>query len=144
MVDVGVSNLLVYGIPVAGVPALLHDGPLKAKIVSTVLSIVVAWLGNRFWTYGDRTGAGGVRGFLLFWLVNGIGMVIAVLPLAVTWYLLGLRDPVSYNISTNVVGIALAMGFRFYAYRTWVFREVGPEVEKVDTDSIPVVQRDPR
>ncbi|GAA2000647.1 GtrA family protein [Brevibacterium samyangense] len=134
IVDVGVSNLLVYGIPFLGVPALLADSPLKAKIISTVASIFVAWIGNKFWTYGDRTGGGGVRGFLLFWVVNGIGMVIAVLPLGVSWYLLGLRDPISYNISTNVIGIGLAMIFRFYAYRTWVFREVSvPEVEVVDS-----------
>ena len=66
-------------------------------------------------------------------VVNAIGMVITVLPLGVTWYLLNLRDPISYNISTNIVGIALAMAFRFYAYRTWVFKEAdAPRTERIE------------
>lgn len=122
IVDVGVSNLLVYGF--FGIPALMPGSPLKAKIISTVLSIIVAWLGNKLWTYGDRDSGSNVRGFVMFVVVNAIGMVIAVAPLGFTWYVLGLRDPVSYNLSTNVIGIGLAMVFRFYAYRTWVFKEV--------------------
>ena len=121
IVDVGLSNLLVYGF--LGIPATMPGSPVKAKIISTVASVIVAWLGNKLWTYGDRTTGSNVRGFMLFVAVNAIGMVITVLPLGVTWYLLNLRDPISYNISTNIVGIALAMAFRFYAYRTWVFKE---------------------
>lgn len=122
IVDVGVSNLLVYGF--FGIPALMPGSPLKAKIISTVLSVIVAWLGNKLWTYGDRDSGSNVRGFIMFVVVNAIGMVIAVAPLGFTWYILGLRDPISYNISTNVIGIGLAMVFRFYAYRTWVFKDI--------------------
>lgn len=122
IVDVGVSNLLVYGF--FGVPALMPGSPLKAKIISTVLSVIVAWLGNKLWTYGDRDSGSNVRGFIMFVVVNAIGMVIAVVPLGFTWYILGLRDPISYNLSTNVIGIGLAMIFRFYAYRTWVFKDI--------------------
>ena len=129
IVDVGLSNLLVYGF--LGIPATMPGSPVKAKIISTVASVIVAWLGNKLWTYGDRTTGSNVRGFILFVVVNAIGMVITVLPLGVTWYLLNLRDPISYNISTNIVGIALAMAFRFYAYRTWVFKERNSHSEKV-------------
>lgn len=130
IVDVGLSNLLVYGF--LGIPATMPGSPVKAKIISTVVSVIVAWLGNKLWTYGDRTTGSNVRGFILFVVVNAIGMAITVLPLGVTWYLLNLRDPVSYNISTNIIGIALAMVFRFYAYRTWVFKEADPPAgEKV-------------
>lgn len=122
IVDVGVSNLLVYGF--FGLPALMSGSPLKAKIISTILSIIVAWLGNKLWTYGDRDSGSNLRGFVMFIVVNAIGMVIAVAPLGFTWYILGLRDPISYNISTNIIGIGLAMIFRFYAYRTWVFKNV--------------------
>lgn len=131
IVDVGLSNLLVYGF--LSIPAIMPGSPVKAKIISTVASVIVAWLGNKLWTYGDRTTGSNVRGFVLFVIVNAIGMVITVLPLGVTWYLLNLRDPISYNISTNIVGIALAMIFRFYAYRTWVFKEAeSPSAEKIE------------
>lgn len=42
-----------------------------------------------------------------------------------------MRDQLTYNISTNVIGIALATAFRFYAYRTWVFKDSTPPAEVV-------------
>ncbi|WP_420095844.1 GtrA family protein, partial [Brevibacterium sediminis] len=60
-----------------------------------------------------------------------VGMIITVIPLGVTWYLLDMRDQLTYNISTNVIGIGLAMIFRFYAYRTWVFKDQAPDTEVV-------------
>ena len=140
VVDVGLSNLLVYGF--FDFPALLHDGPLKAKIVSTVVSVGVAWLGNKFWTYGKRSTGSSTTGLMAFVIVNAIGMVIAIAPLGLTWYILGLRDPVSYNISTNIIGIGLAMVFRFWAYRTFVFRE-RPRAEPLDLERIPDTETRP-
>lgn len=135
LVDVGLSNLLLFGF--LGVPALLVASPIKAKVVSTIVSMAVAWVGNRFVTYGRRDTGSTLTGLWKFIVVNLIGMVIVVAPLGVTWYLLGLHDPVSYNISTNVIGIGLAMVFRFWAYRTWVFPDRGeqdPAAEVVVTD----------
>jgi putative flippase GtrA len=135
LVDVGLSNLLLFGF--LGIPALLVASPVKAKIVSTIVSMAVAWVGNRFLTYGQRDSGSALAGMWKFVVVNLIGMVIVVAPLGVTWYLLGLHDPLSYNISTNVVGIGLAMVFRFWAYRTWVFPDRGeedPAAEVVVTD----------
>lgn len=129
IVDVGLSNVLAYGL--GSIPALLEGSPIKAKIISTIISMVVVWLGNRLWTYGDRTTDSNLRGVLLFVAVNVAGMVISVIPLGVTWYLLDMRDQLTYNISTNIIGVGLAMIFRFYAYRTWVFKDAGPDAEVV-------------
>ncbi|MGO2861082.1 MAG: GtrA family protein [Brevibacterium sp.] len=129
IVDVGLSNVLAYGL--GSIPALLEGSPIKAKIISTIISMVVVWLGNRLWTYGDRTTDSNLRGVLLFVAVNVAGMVISVIPLGATWYLLDMRDQLTYNISTNVIGVGLAMIFRFYAYRTWVFKDAGPDAEVV-------------
>lgn len=142
IVDVGLSNVLAYGL--GPIPALLDGSPIKAKIVSTIISMVVVWMGNKLWTYGDRTTASNLRGVLLFIAVNLVGMVITVIPLGVTWYLLGMHDQLSYNISTNIVGIALAMVFRFYAYRTWVFKEASPDTEVVVAMDEPTTVPDDR
>lgn len=129
VVDVGLSNVLAYGL--GPIPALLDGSPIKAKIVSTIVAMIVVWIGNKLWTYGDRTTGSNVRGVVLFIVVNLLGMVITVVPLGVTWYLLDMRDQLTYNISTNVIGIALATAFRFYAYRTWVFKDSAPPAEVV-------------
>lgn len=130
IVDVGLSNLLLFGF--AGIPALLDGSPIKAKVVSTLVSVAVAWLGNRFLTYGGRDSGSEFSTIWKFAVANAIGMVIVVAPLGVTWYLLEMRDPVTYNISTNIVGIGLAMVFRFWAYRTWVFPDRGAAREVVE------------
>lgn len=129
IVDVGLSNVLAYGL--GPIPALLEGSPIKSKIISTILAMIVVWIGNKLWTYGDRTTNSNVRGIVLFVAVNLAGMVISVIPLGVTWYLLDMRDQLTYNISTNIIGIGLAMVFRFYAYRTWVFKERAPTAEVV-------------
>ena len=129
IVDVGLSNVLAYGL--GSIPALLEGSPIKSKIVSTILAMIVVWIGNKLWTYGDRTTYSNLRGILLFIAVNMAGMVISVVPLGVTWYLLDMRDQLTYNISTNIIGVGLAMLFRFYAYRTWVFKEASPAAEVV-------------
>lgn len=121
LVDVGLSNYLVFALDGQGP---LMDQPLAAKVISTVASMVVAWLGNRLWTFGDRDKGSKRREFALFLLVNLVAMLLALAPLGVTWYLLGMRDTLSYNLSANVLGMALAMTFRFLAYRSWVFKAV--------------------
>ncbi|WP_166973303.1 GtrA family protein [Brevibacterium atlanticum] len=129
IVDVGLSNVLAYGL--GPIPALLEGSPIKSKIISTILSMIVVWMGNKLWTYGDRTTHSNLRGVVLFVVVNLVGMIISVVPLGVTWYLLDMRDQLTYNLSTNVIGIGLAMIFRFYAYRTWVFKDQTPDAEVV-------------
>ncbi len=57
---------------------------------------------------------------MLFFVVNGIGLAIATLYLNATHDLLHLTSPRWVNVN-NIVGIALATVFRFWAYRRWVF-----------------------
>jgi putative flippase GtrA len=59
---------------------------------------------------------------LLFVAANIVGMAIAVGCLWASHYGLGLTGPLADNISANGVGLALGTVFRFWAYRTWVFR----------------------
>jgi putative flippase GtrA len=118
VVDVGVFNLLRY----AGDPGLLEHKPLTAKAISVSIATVVTYLGNRHWTWRDRQRSGAGREVLLFFVLNGIGMAIALGCLAISHYVLDLKSPLADNISANVVGLALGMLFRFWSYRTFVFR----------------------
>lgn len=118
VVDVTLFNLLRY----AGDDPLLADRPLTAKVVSVSVATLVSWLGNRYWTFHRRGRRASISSELgLFVVVNGVGMLIALLCLATSHYVLGLTSPVADNISANVVGLALGTAFRFWAYRTLVF-----------------------
>ena len=127
VVDVGVFNLLRY----AGNPGLLEHKPLTAKALSVTVATIVTYLGNRHWTWAERERSGARREVTLFFILNGIGMAIALGCLAVSHYALDLRSPLADNISANVVGLVLGMIFRFWSYRTFVFRR-HPEDEALD------------
>jgi hypothetical protein len=96
-------------------------------VVSVTVATTVAFLGNRHWTFRHRTDPGLARGFGVFALLNGVAMVITVIPLWISHYLLGMTSLLADNISTNIIGTALATAFRFWSYRKWVF--VAPPVQ---------------
>jgi putative flippase GtrA len=127
VVDVAVFNLLRY----AGDPGLLEAKPLTAKALSVTVATLVTYLGNRHWTWRHRARSGARREMTLFFVLNFLGMGIALTCLAVSHYLLGFTSPLADNISANVVGLFLGMLFRFWSYRTFVFRK-HPEDEAMD------------
>ncbi|MGH3506809.1 MAG: GtrA family protein [Nocardioidaceae bacterium] len=127
IVDVAVFNLLRY----AGDPGVLEHKPLTAKAISVCVATVVTYLGNRHWTWRHRARTGARREMTLFFILNGVGMGIALLCLAVSHYLLDFTSALADNISANVVGLFLGMLFRFWSYRTFVFRK-HPEDEALD------------
>ncbi len=118
VVDVGIFNLLRF----AGDPGVLEHKPLTAKAISVAVATVVTYLGNRHWTWAERQRSGAGREVALFFVLNGIGMAIALGCLAVSHYVLDLTSPLADNVSANVVGLVLGMIFRFWSYRTFVFR----------------------
>lgn len=119
--DVGGFNLLRF----AGGEGPLHEYPLTAKVVSGVLATIVAWLGNRYWTFAHSRRDNAHHEFLLFALVAGIGTLIAMSCLWISHYVLGFTTPLADNISANGIGLLLAVAFRFWAYRRHVFSRSG-------------------
>lgn len=116
VVDLGLFNLLSFG------PGeLLGHKPLTAKIVSVTVATLVAWVGNRYWTFSARRTQARGRELAAFVVVNIGGMLIAVGCLAISTYALGLTSPLAKNVSANVVGLALGTAFRYVAYRRLVF-----------------------
>ncbi len=119
VVDVGTFNLLRFGLGDGGP---LEAKPLTAKVASAAAATVVAWLGNRLWTFRHRRRASVGHEFVLFVAFNVAGMAIALSCLGVSHYLLDLTSPQADNISANGIGLVLGTLFRFWAYRTFVFR----------------------
>jgi putative flippase GtrA len=127
VVDVGTFNLLVH----AGGEGVLFDKPLTAKVIAVVAATVVAYFGNRQWTWRDRERRGFWREYGLFFVLNAIALALTLLPLAFSRYVLGLDSALADNLSGNVVGVALGTAFRFWSYRTWVFPKT-PSATAVD------------
>ena len=120
---------LAYLVAVGGFNSLVHlknaplaSKPLTASIISGVISILVAYLGNRHWTWKDRQRTGAKREVFLFFIINGIALFFGVICLAISRYILGLDSALADNISANVIGVGLGTIFRFWSYRTIVFK----------------------
>jgi putative flippase GtrA len=126
VIDLGGYNLLVFGPHLLGMfgtestVGVLHDKPITARIISATVSTLVAWVGNRLWTFRRRRNRQPSRELALYALFNVIAMVISVACLGVSRYGLGLHTQFDDNI-TNIFGIALGTLFRFWSYRKWVF-----------------------
>jgi len=125
----GVVGAICYVIDVAifNVVRALTGEPILATTVSTVIAATLAFLGNRFWTWKDRARSGLTREYTLYFGVNLVGLLIGVACLWISHDLLGSYWPVltttlADNISGKVIGVGLASLFRFWAYRTIVFR----------------------
>lgn len=116
VIDVGLFNVLRFG------PGELLGGkPLTAKVVSVAVATVVAWLGNRYWTFTEQRTSSQTRELVGYALVNIGGMAIAVLCLWVSHYVLDLRSPLADNVSANGIGLVLGTAFRYVGYKRWVF-----------------------
>ena len=118
VVDVALFNILRATV---FAPEHVHAGPLLAKIVSTTAAIAVNWIGNRYWTFGDKRSSSTLREGVEFFAASAIGMLIGLGCLWFSHYVLGFTSPLADNISGNVIGLALGTAFRFFAYRLWVF-----------------------
>lgn len=116
--DVVLYNLLVHVPPGDG---MLHDKPLTAKGLSLFAATIVTFVGNRQWTFRHRRGGGIPRQYAIFLGLNVVAAAITLAPLAVSRYLLSYNSPLADNIAGSVIGVTLALVFRFLTYRRWVF-----------------------
>ncbi len=119
----GVVGILAFLITIGGANALRSGaglGPLTSVTIATIVATVFAFLGNKFWAFRDRKGSHLGRESVLFFVFNGIGLLIQLAFVAGVHYGLGLTDTFSYNVA-NIIGIGVATIFRLYCYRRWVF-----------------------
>lgn len=124
IIDTTLYNLLVFGpkLDLGG----KAEGPLathwlRATVIATGVAMVFSWLGNRYWTYRHQRRANLGREFVFFVIANIIGLLIGIACLWVSRSL-GFHTQFTDNFSRNIVGLALGTLFRFWAYRTFVFK----------------------
>lgn len=119
-VSVILFNLLVHGFNTEGV-APMNDQPQLGYVLANLVGTVIAYRGTRSWAFrhrGTRHPDGGRTAFV------AISLVTMLIPMACLWVSrnpLGLDDPVSDNVSANLIGLAMANAARFVLTRQLVF-----------------------
>ncbi|MFJ1548421.1 GtrA family protein [Streptomyces sp. NPDC088246] len=94
---------------------------VRAGLLGTFVAILFNYVGFRYWTYRDRDKTGRTRELTLFLLFSAVGAVIENGVLYVATYGFGWNSPVQSNVF-KILGIGIATLFRFWSYRTWVFK----------------------
>jgi putative flippase GtrA len=121
LVNIGVFNLVRHSTALQTV---------RASILATMVSIVFNYVGFRYFTYRDRDRAGRTKELSLFLFFSAIGLVIENGVLYTATYGFHWDSQLQSNVF-KFVGIGVATLFRFWSYRTWVFRAL-PAREAVE------------
>jgi putative flippase GtrA len=98
-------------------------GEYGAITIATVLATIVTYIGNGYWAFKARQGRGTARDTVLFFVLNGIGLVIYYLCIWLFKDVVGLKGAAWYNFEL-VLGTGLGTLFRFWSYRKWVWKAV--------------------
>jgi putative flippase GtrA len=121
----GINTVINYAVFNALALTVFVDGQLKATVVATIVATITSYLMNRHWTYRDRPKSAMQREYALFFLFNGVGLLIELGVLAAAKYGLGVTGLLALNIA-KTGGVVLATLFRFWSYRTFVFQPAAP------------------
>jgi putative flippase GtrA len=114
---------------------VLEPKPVTAKVLAVLVATIVGYVLNREWSFRARGGRGRPHEALLYFGVSTVALAINAAPLGVSRYVLDLAQPavssltehVADLVSAQIIGTLLAMVFRWWAFRRWVFPdEVGP------------------
>ena len=100
--------------------ALKSMGEYKAIAIATIVATIVTYLGNGRWAFKNRQGQGTARDSVMFFVLNGVGLLIYWGCIGVT-DLAGVRHEVLWYNVALVVGTGLGTLFRFWSYRKWVW-----------------------
>jgi putative flippase GtrA len=114
-------------------------GLFTSNALATIIATVVTFIGNRYWTFRHREGKGTSHETVMFFVLNGVGLLIQYGAVWVAQNVLGF--PHNDKFSTNVallLGIALATLFRFWSYRKWVWHVQPASPEAVGLAAAPV------
>jgi putative flippase GtrA len=142
-------NLFVHGFN-TGDHAMLKDEPILAYVLANSVGMGVSYYGSRHWAFRDRPPVTSDGGLTSFVGINMLTMLIPIGCLAISRDVLHLDDPISDNVSANVIGLVLGLAARFALFRTYVFKrpisiveiydEPGlvDDVEELDGDAGPV------
>jgi putative flippase GtrA len=118
---IGVIGLLITNVGYAVFHSKFGTGPLTATTIATVIATCVTYVGNRYWSFRHRERTSVPRETLIFFVLNGIGLLIQDAVVGFNYYVLNLSGNKLAEFLALNVGIALATVFRFWSYRKFVW-----------------------
>jgi putative flippase GtrA len=141
-----VTNVVNYGLKFT----ILNDNPVTALAIAVIIATIVSYVLNREWSFRTRGGRERPHEAALFFLISGIGVALNSMPLFVSRYVFMLEVPhvtllvqeVADFASGIILGTLIAMVFRWWAFRKWVFPQTDarPRIVRVGRRGSRLVQ----
>jgi putative flippase GtrA len=141
------SKFLVIGgigfvVTIGGADILHFDvglGKYTSITVATIVATVVTFIGNRYWTFRHREGKGASHETVMFFVLNGVGLLIQYACIGLIQDVMGLQGKLWYTVA-NLIGTAIGTLFRFWSYRKWVWhaQPAGPEATEMGAAAGPM------
>jgi putative flippase GtrA len=108
---------------------VLGDKPVTAQAIAVIVATIVSYVLNREWAFRTRGGRERAHEAALFFLISGMGVVLNTAPLWISRYALDLQVPNVDRVAQEladfasgmIVGTLVAMVFRWWAFKKWVF-----------------------
>jgi putative flippase GtrA len=122
---IGAIGVVVYNLVNGWLHFHLHLGALTSATVAVIVTTVTSYIANRYWSFRHRERTTVPRETVMFFALNGVGLVIQWAVVGFTTYGLGETGKLS-NLVANNVGIVLGTLFRFWSYRKWVWAAPRP------------------
>jgi putative flippase GtrA len=118
---------------------ILGAKPVTALAIAVVIATIVSYVLNREWAFRTRGGRERHHEAALFFVISGIGVTLNSAPLWVSRYLLDLQVPHVSRLVQEIadfsmgmiVGTLIAMLFRWWAFKKWVFPNENARGDKV-------------
>ena len=133
VIDIGLFNIILL---------YFHTNAIVAKVVSTTTAVVFAYFGNKFWSFRTHHNftikhvftrnhrKHHTKEFTQFVAVNFVALSFSLIALYISNNILGFTSLLADNIAGNVIGLGVGTLFRFYAYRTWLFKDPKTQPEE--------------
>ena len=123
---VGLIGLFVTNAVYALMHVKIGVGIVTSTTIATVVATTVTFVGNRYWSFQHRERTGVARETVIFFVLNGIGLLIQDAVVAFNAYVLGNEHNRTAGFLALNCGIALATLFRFWSYRKFVWAAAPP------------------
>lgn len=135
----GITFLITLAINYGLKLTILSAKPVTAQAIAVIIATIVSYVLNREWAFSTRGGRERAHEAALFFLISGLGVVLNTLPLWISRYALDLQVPhvswlgeeIADFTSGMIIGTLIAMVFRWWAFRKWVFPDQSARAGRV-------------
>ena len=125
---IGIIGFLIYNLVNSWLHFGLGVGPITSATVAVIVTTLISYVANRHWSFRHRERTTVPRETVMFFALNGVGLLIQWAVVGLTTYGLGDTSKPA-NFVANNVGIVLGTLFRFWSYRKWVWAAPRPAPE---------------